>query len=254
MYELAVQTPDDEVRFFDRVYRLANRRPPRVLREDFCATGAISRSWVRRGADRRAVAIDLDPEPIAWARTHRIPQLTPDQRDNLEFVQANVLDPGPAARGIDVVSAGNFSWWVFQDRKTLGSYFQSVRKSLASGGVFVLDIMGGTQASALLTERRRCRGFTYEWDQHAFNPLTHEFTCFINFIFRDGSRMDRAFRYDWRLWSIPEALELLAEAGFARTTIYWEGDDGNGGGNGVYRPTKKGESCQSHVTYIVAHK
>jgi SAM-dependent methyltransferase len=254
LYELAVQTPDDEVRFFDRVYRSQNGRPPTLLREDFCATGAISRSWVKRGTLRRAVAIDLDPEPIAWAKKHRIPKLTPDQASRLTFVRANVLNPGRAARGVDVVSAGNFSWWVFKDRDTLRKYFRTVRASLAPGGIFVLDIMGGTHSSALLTERRRCKGFTYEWDQHAFNSITHDFTCFINFIFRDGSRMDRAFRYDWRLWSIPEARELLAEAGFSSSTVYWEGDDENGGGNGIYRPSTNGESCQCHVTYIVANK
>lgn len=254
LYEMAVQTPDDEVRFFDRVYRSHNGKLPTLLREDFCATGAISRSWVKRGEDRRAIAIDLDPAPIAWAKANRLSQLKPEQAERLAFVKANVLNPGPDAKRVDVVSAGNFSWWVFRDRETLKAYFKQVRSSLAPGGVFVLDIMGGTQSSALLTERRRCKGFTYEWEQHSFNSITHDFTCFINFIFRDGTRMNRAFRYDWRLWSIPEAREILAEAGFGSSTVYWEGDDESGGGNGVYRPSSFGESCQCHVTYIVATK
>ncbi len=253
LYEAAVQTPDDEVKFFDRVYRGLNGKAPQVLREDFCATAAISRSWVKRDAERVAFSIDLDPEPLKWAREKRLMQLTASQQERVHLLEGNVLHPPRIGKKVDVVSAGNFSWWVFRERGILREYFAKVRKALSPGGIFVLDLMGGTQSSELLKERRRCAGFTYEWEQHAFNAVTHEFTCFINFLFRDGTRMDQAFRYDWRLWSIPEARELLMEAGFKDVTVYWEGDDAKGGGNGVYRPTTTGESCMCHVTYIVAH-
>lgn len=252
LYEMAVQTPDEEVSFFDRVYRGLNGRLPRILREDFCATAAISRSWVQRGEERVAFSIDLDPAPLEWARKERLTRLTQSQRERVHLVKADVLNP-PRLGKVDVVSAGNFSWWVFKERGILREYFAKVRKSLAPGGVFVLDLMGGTQASELITERRRCKGFTYEWEQYDFNAVTHDFRCAINFVFRDGTRLKRAFEYDWRLWSIPEARELLMEAGFKSAKVYWEGDDDKGGGNGVYRPTDKGESCMCHVTYIVGH-
>jgi hypothetical protein len=253
LYEMAVQTPDEEVRFFDRVYRGRNGRLPQVLREDFCATAAISRSWVKKGKERAAVGLDLDAKPLEWARRVGMNGLSGEERERIELVKTNVLHPKGVKRKADVVSAGNFSWWVFKERKILREYFAKVREGLAEGGVFVLDLMGGTQASAILTERRRCKGFTYEWEQREFNAVTHELKCAINFIFRDGTKMKNAFEYDWRLWSIPEAREVLAEAGFKTTTVYWEGDDDKGGGSGEYRRTETGESCMCHVTYIVAH-
>jgi hypothetical protein len=32
--------------------------------------------------------------------------------------------------------------------------------------------------------------------------------CHIHFDFEDGSRLERAFSYDWRLWSLPEAISV----------------------------------------------
>ena len=34
--------------------------------------------------------------------------------------------------------------------------------------------------------------------------------------------MDNAFTYEWRLWAIPEVLEMLKEAGYAKSRVYWE--------------------------------
>ena len=34
----------------------------------------------------------------------------------------------------------------------------------------------------------------------------------------------KAFQYDWRFWTIPEVRELLMEAGFKDTVVYWEED------------------------------
>lgn len=42
--------------------------------------------------------------------------------------------------------------------------------------------------------------------------------------------------YDWRLWTLPEIRELLGEAGFSRSDVYWESyDRKTGKGNGVFR-------------------
>jgi hypothetical protein len=34
--------------------------------------------------------------------------------------------------------------------------------------------------------------------------------------------------------------------------VYWEGDDDDGGGNGVFTPVKRAENCPSFIAYIVA--
>jgi hypothetical protein len=47
---------------------------------------------------------------------------------------------------------------------------------------------------------------------------------------------------------------LLAEAGFSKSTVYWEGDDDDGGGNGEFSPEAKGEADLAWIAYIVAEK
>ena len=42
--------------------------------------------------------------------------------------------------------------------------------------------------------------------------------------------------------SLPELTELLAEAGFSKTTVWWEGTAKDGRGNGEFSPETKGEA------------
>jgi len=60
------------------------------------------------------------------------------------------------------------------------------------------------------------------------------------------------FTYDWRFWMLPEIKDLLLEAGFSEVKTYWEGDDEDGGGNGVFTEAKDAENCDAWVTYIGA--
>jgi len=100
----------------------------------------------------------------------------------------------------------------------------------------------------------RQRRFTYVWDQARYRPVTGELLCHIHFCFPDGSRLRRAFSYDWRLWTLPELQELLAESGFGRVTVYWEGDDSNGKGSGEFTPHAHGDADAGWVAFLVAEK
>src|SRR5262249_35576632 len=147
------------------------------------------------------------------------------------------------------------SYWVFKERQTLRRYFRSVRRSLASRGVFFLDIYGGYELMKEQRDRQQIggkRGFTYIWDPAYCDPISGDTLCHIHFPPRDGSGLRKAFTYDWRAWTLPEVRELLVEAGFRRSTVYWEGDDGRGGGNGIFKPAERGEACASFIAYIVA--
>src|SRR5262249_57184120 len=74
LYEVAVQGVDWDLDFLERVWRYRNPgREPRTFREDFCSTAALATAWARRGPERRAWGVDLDPAPLAWARRHRLP-------------------------------------------------------------------------------------------------------------------------------------------------------------------------------------
>ena len=65
--------------------------------------------------------------------------------------------------------------------------------------------------------------------------------------------MMKAFTYEWRVWTMPEILEMLTEAGF-RPTVYWEQADEGGEGNGVFIPETEGDADAGWIAYIVAEQ
>jgi hypothetical protein len=52
---------------------------------------------------------------------------------------------------------------------------------------------------------------------------------------------------------LPELRELL-ERPVRRSRVYWEGDDGEGGGNGEFTEHTTGEADLAWIAYIVAEK
>lgn len=252
LYEKAVQNPPADVRFIRQTFRRLRGRDPLRLREDFCGTAAMCASWVRGRAAAHAAGLDLDESTLNWGiRRHLLPLGRAASRVTL--IRQDVLEPVPFRS--DVVVAFNFSYFTFKEKKTLLRYFTAARSALARDGILYLDHFGGPEAMELREERAEMESFTYVWDQAAFNPITHELTCHIHFDFPDGSRMRRAFTYHWRLWHIPELEELLREAGFRRTIVYWQGTERKTGeANGVYRPSRKGDNAPAYVCYLVALK
>jgi len=260
LYEAAVQGVEQDLDFYERVYRGLRGRGFRWLREDFCGTAQLSCAWVMRGADRRAWGVDRDSEPLAWARRVHFPAMREAAR-RVTLIRRDVRAvTGPR---VDVVCAMNFSYWVFHQRRELVRYFSSVRRSLRRGGLFFANAFGGTEAMEPLVERRRVPvsnaadgtllpSFVYEWEQLEFDPITHRLRCDIHFRFRDGTRMRRAFHYDWRLWTLPEIQDALAEAGFRRGEVFMESiDSKTGAGNGIYRRRQRYENQEGWLALVV---
>jgi hypothetical protein len=185
--------------------------------------------------------------------------------------------------GLDLVSAKNYSFNIFKTRPLLCAYFAKVLASLnPSEGMFVLDLYGGWESvHSQVDEPRpydidapeevwdhpdvetRIEPYTkkvshkikyeYLWEQASYNPITSETLCHIHFYFpADGSWMRNAFTYDWRLWSIPELRELLAEAGFGSTKCYYSEFDDEGELIGEYEAREEATSCCAFAGYIVA--
>jgi SAM-dependent methyltransferase len=255
LYQLAVQSADLDVRFLRKVYREIRGREPRHLREDFCGTALLCAEWVKLDPKKTAEGYDLDPEPLEWGRQRNIEPLG----RRAARVELHLADCRRKARRLaDVRVVQNFSYWILRERRQLLDYFKKARAGLAPGGIFVLDTYGGTEATVETLEERRIEGgFTYVWDQHAYYPATGEFHCNIHFRFRDGSRLDNAFQYVWRLWGLPETCDLLREAGFSQVDVYFEGsdeDDPDGEGNGVFEKDEKGENCEAWIAYVVAQR
>jgi cyclopropane fatty-acyl-phospholipid synthase-like methyltransferase len=248
-YQLSVQAADVEVRFIDRIYRKLRGKAPLTLREDFCGTALVCAEWVRKKG-RTAVGIDLDPDVLAWGIEHNLRPIG-EPGDRVTLLQKNVQS---SIRGpFDVTVGMNFSYFIFKTRAELLKYFKSARKSAAKDGLFIVDVYGGYEAMQPVEEPRNIqRRFTYIWDQHRVDPINNYVLNYIHFEFKDGSKLRKAFTYDWRMWMIPEIRELMAEAGFSKSTVHWEGADADGEGSGVFRPKDQVDNEAAWVAYIVA--
>jgi SAM-dependent methyltransferase len=253
LYEKSVQNAEAEIDFVDDTFKALRGRRARWLREDFCGTANVCSEWVRRRRDNVAIGVDLDPEVLAWGREHHIAALKPAARERVRLIEDNVLTA--RARHVDVLLAMNFSYWIFKTRDAMREYFQAVRGNLVKDGVFVLDCYGGYDSFKVLKESRKVGRFTYTWEQASFNPLSGDMSCHIHFTFKDGSRLTKAFSYDWRLWTMPEIRELLAEAGFSKSTVYTQGwDPKSGEANGEFTAAETCDPDAGWICYIVAER
>lgn len=256
-YQKSVQCPENEVEFFEQAYREAYDGVPVVLREDFCGTFAICCEWVKSDEKRTATGVDLCPETLKWGCENNLAGLTDAEQRRVTLLEQDVRIHGePLA---DVVSAQNFSFWIFRTRAEVVDYFRVVHANLKDQGVLVMDMMGGGECyTEELVDKRKIvkgrKGFSYHWEQARFNPVTADCSFYIHFKFGDGSKLKRAFEYHWRFWTIPEVREMLAEAGFRRSLCYWELEDEDGEDTGEWAPSEEAPSNPSWICYIVGIK
>lgn len=262
LYEVAVQGVDWDLDFMERAWRRRHPdREPRLFREDFCSTAALATAWAQRGPARRAWAVDLDPEPLAWARTRRLPYVR-GIAGRVRLVRGDVRVARRPA--VDIACALNFSWWVFHERAQLVRYLRAARAGLKPGGVLVLNLFGGTTAERTLSERTRKRAenapdgtmlppFTYVWEHASYNAVDRRLVAHIHFEMRDGRTFKRAFTYDWRMYTLPELRDAVREAGFRDFEVWSEGWDARAKrGNGtLYRRTEL-DNDDTWIAYGVA--
>ena len=251
LYEDAVQCVESEIDFVDQTYKKLRGRNAQTLREDFCGTMNTSCEWVRRRKNNLAYCVDLDRDVLAWGKANKLSKLDSQQQQRITIYRNDVrtVKTPPA----DIVLAMNFSYWIFKTRKEMVAYFRHIYASLNRDGVFFMDSFGGQEAYKEMLESTRYKGFTYVWDQHRYNPITGDGLFHIHFRFSDGSEINKAFTYDWRIWTLPEITEMLKEAGF-RASVYWEGTGKDGKGNGIFTKSVKGEADASWIAYIIGEK
>lgn len=212
-YELCVQSVDHLV----PLLRAIHGGEPTRLGEDFAGTAALSHMWAERVAGGRALAVDLDAESLG-------------RRAATDDVEHRVADVRTVDDACDVLFVGNFSIGYLHTRAELVAYLRGAHARLAaSGGVFVCDTYGGENAFLPgevhrhhpLPDGRRVR---YTWEQRHADPLTGMVTDVLHFRVERGGKieaeLDDAFVYEWRLWSVPELRDAMAEAGFAATEVY----------------------------------
>ncbi len=215
LYRCCVQDAPRMVRFLLALHG----GDARVLREDFCGPATLSHQWALLSPDHAAVAVDRDEEPLTHAReAGRAVGVTDGQ------VAYRCVDVRSARDRADVVALFNFAICELHDRATLVGYLRHLRRCLRPGGVVVLDIYGGARAfvpGRIRTTARTDDGRTihYQWQQVQGNPATGMVRNALHF--RVGARSwARAFEYHWRLWSIPELRDALAEAGLGCVEVH----------------------------------
>ena len=219
LYELSVQDPAFEVEFAVRQYRKRRGKRPRMLREDFCGTAAVACRWVQEHPTFHAIGLDLDEPTVDWARTHNVARLgAARERINLRRKDVRTVT-NPQA---DVIQAFNFSSYLFYPLPELLTYFRCVRRSLAPGGIFMLDGYGGWESQQRMSERRTVQSpdgtFGFVWEQARFNPIDNRALCHIHFEFKNGKKWKRAFTYDWRMYSPSRCVTRLLQLDFRTST------------------------------------
>ena len=263
LYLASVQSPDADVEFFQRVYEAHTGKDLRVIREDFCGTAALCAEWVKMHPENRAIGLDLDQVTLAWGEKN-ILSLLGEERERVTILCANVLEE--IGEKVALTSAQNFSYNIFKTREDMLEYFRAVYLGLEKDGLFVLDMMGGTDAvcedcqDRKITDGKMPDGtpippFTYSWDQVGYNPIDGDFQCHIHFTIKRGKKFKKAFVYDWRLWTLPELRELLLEAGFRDLDVYTEGwDDDTDDTDGHFELCEDFDNEGTWIAYLVAKK
>jgi cyclopropane fatty-acyl-phospholipid synthase-like methyltransferase len=253
LYQEAVQSPEFELEFIDDTFKDIVGRTPHSMREDFCGTALSAVEWVRMRKANTAIAIDFDPEVLAWGKKHNVSRLNRQQRKRLQIIEADVRDVQTAQ--FDLIQAYNFSYWFFQERKVLLNYFRSVRDALVDDGLLFLDIFGGSECYQTQKEKRKVDGVKYIWEQAEFNSLTNELKCHIHFHFKDKSKLKKAFSYTWRVWGPRELRDILDEAGFSQTILYrQEFDSKTDEATDDYIATDEGEDYACWLGYLIARR
>lgn len=249
LYERSVQNPEADVEFLDAIFKDVKGRKAKSLREDFCGTGAMCAAWVKGRSKRTAVGLDLCDDTLAWGMQRNIEPLGEDA-ERVKLLKKDVL-VGTEEKS-DLIVAFNFSYCIFKERNVLLDYFKKAREGLNEGGAFFVDCHGGTELGEKMKERKKFDGFTYVWDQRTMCAITNQGIRHIHFEFDDGSKIKKAFTYDWRMWSLPELKDLMLDAGFSKVDIFWEGATEDGEGDGDFIPSQSAEEEQSWIAYVGA--
>ena len=257
-YEASVQTPEEHVRIFDRMFSEIRGRVAMKLKEDFCGTFLISCEWVRSHPHRLSLGVDLDPEPIAYGRTHGFTRLTPTEKKRVKILKADVCTPMKSEK-IDIIGAGNFSFNIFKTKEQMIKYFKAAYQTLGKDGIFVLEMAGGPGFIAKGKEQKtytvkEIGKYMYYWDQKSFDPIQNYGVYAIHFREPSGNLRKDVFVYDWRIWTIPELRDMMEIAGFSSSKVYWEAADRKGDGTGDYVQTEKGDNAFAWIAFVVGVK
>ena len=172
--------------------------------------GCDSTEWLRSDPRRTAVGLDLDLEALQWCLENNIDKIGSDAYSRISLFHGNVLRPVEAklvkhdepeelissvsleeeaeekAAELsqpprDIVCAFNYSCCCLHTRPELVSYFKHARAALSNkGGIFVMDLYGGTSSEHTLKLQRKFPNFTVIFFLHLFLEVPRSFIIFLN--------------------------------------------------------------------------
>ncbi|KAK1435077.1 hypothetical protein QVD17_00837 [Tagetes erecta] len=261
LYQQSVQSPKGDISYLQMFFlTYVGGRAPLHLQEDFCGTALLSTEWLRSDSRRTAIGLDLDVEALDWCMENNVNKIGADLSSRIFLYHGNVLQPQEAKlvksnvqnvmRNItleenenenededvseyvtsseplpsrDIVCAFNYSCCCLHTRHELVSYFKNALQALSKkGGIFVMDLYGGTSSECELKMQRKFPNFTYTWEQAGFDIVQRKTRISLHYTLQkhQKKKLRHAFSYSWRLWSLPEIKDCMEEAGF-RSVHFW---------------------------------
>ena len=215
LYTSAFQKPAKDMRFLADSFGDRFGKAPRSLREDFCGSFANSLEWLRIHRDNTATGIDVDDDLIRYGRSF-LEKASRNIQQRFTLIHGDVSSIElPSA---DVVATLNSSFCEIRDRARLKHYLSECSMTLANPGLLALELYCGAEAQTVGCDEISVGEFTTIWEQAEFDPVTNYCLNHIHFRFKDGSKIERAFSYEWRLWSPAECIDILDEVGFKTVT------------------------------------
>ncbi|XP_073526102.1 uncharacterized protein [Phyllobates terribilis] len=246
LYQQSVQSPKGDISYLQKFFLMyVGGRMPLHLQEDFCGTAFLSTEWIRGDPRKTAVGLDFDIDALNWCLENNANNTDTDSHSRIFLFHGNVLQPHEAKlvksktedliKDVtlrdrddevlpprDIVCAFNYSCCCLHKRKELISYFKHCHNALSTkGGIFVMDLYGGTSSEQALKLKRKFPNFTYTWEQEEFDIIERKTRISLHYQLHKSKRKIRhAFSYSWRLWSLPEIKDCLEESGF-KSVHFW---------------------------------
>ncbi|CAD5244231.1 class I SAM-dependent methyltransferase [Thermococcus camini] len=219
IYRRRAERVRDEIDFMEELFRKEAEREVKKILDLACGTGIPTLELARRGYN--VVGLDLHEEMLTVARRKA-------EREGLsvEFIQGDALE-SDFEEEFDAITMF-FSSITYFDDSTIHELFNSVKRGLKPGGLFIADFpcwhYGGSSPVVWDERKGDERLIITDWREvePAFQKL--RFKRLVQIVKPDGSV--RAFMVDDELnIYTPREMRLLAGKHFRKVKIYGDGHE-----------------------------
>lgn len=257
LYEATVQNPKWHIEFLPQFHEYFFKKMPLSFREDFSGTGLMAVEWAKQSKKHRALGIDNDAQVLAIGKKLNLDGLPSDVAKRISFKTQTVLRP--TSEKFDMIGAFNYSYFIFHTRSELLKYAKAVYRSLNTQGSFFVDIAGGpgfceAHVESQVFTVKDVGAVTQVWEQQCIDPITSLSRFALHFELPSGERIQNAFTYHWRIWSIQEVREVFREAGFNKTVVLWSEFNKKGEPTGHYLPSETAKPHHSWNAIVLGVK